>query len=179
MNSPSTPVTAQSRTTDVRGNGRARGMRRLRLADHADLAVYYEADAVQLALTDKDMRQVFTSEMFVDYYRNCPSIGFMYDEKPIGGIIVDRGYAHIAVLPEYHGRWAWLWEPALEWLFSIQPELLGVVDAENLACLAFMKRNGWSAVSVTDGKVIFRITQEGRTRSRASRTSMTVRSTAR
>jgi GNAT superfamily N-acetyltransferase len=152
-------------------------MRRLRLADHADLAVYYEADVAQLGLTHKDVRQVFTREMFIDYYRNCPSIGFMYDEKPMGGIIFDHGYAHIAVLPEYHGHWAWLWEPALEWLFSIQPEVLGVVDAENQACLAFMKRNGWPAVSIADGKVTFRIAQEGRIRRRVSRMSMAMRST--
>ncbi|SDI39466.1 GNAT family N-acetyltransferase [Paraburkholderia phenazinium] len=177
MDSPSTPHTL-SCSQEVHAEMREHTVRRrLRLADHADLAVYYEADAAQLAVTHKDVRQVFTKEMFIDYYKSCPSIGFIYDEKPIGGIIFNNGYAHIAVLPEYHGRWAWLWEPALEWLFSIQPEVLGIVDAENRACLAFMTRNGWPAVSVAEDKVIFLITQEGRARRRGSPTSMTTRST--
>ncbi|TKC91507.1 GNAT family N-acetyltransferase [Trinickia terrae] len=132
------------------------------MTDHLDLGVYYEADASHYAASGIDVRQVFSKERFIERYKGCRSIGFVYDDTPIGGVIYDGGYVHIAVLPDYHGRWAWLWESALDWLFGFRTEALAAVDAGNRACLELMRRNGWSPVSDVDGTVTFRITREGR-----------------
>ncbi|WP_205962509.1 GNAT family N-acetyltransferase [Paraburkholderia phosphatilytica] len=138
-------------------------MKRLRITDQLDLGVYYDADASYYEASGIHAQTVFTKEKFIAHYRNCRSIGFAYDDTPIGGVIYYRGYVHIAVLPDYHGRWAWLWEAALEWLFSFEQAALALVDAGNRPCLELMRRNGWSPVSHVDGSVIFRITREGRT----------------
>ncbi|WP_446902551.1 GNAT family N-acetyltransferase [Burkholderia sp. YIM B11467] len=133
-------------------------MNRFRLADRADLAVFYEADASYFHAGRADILQVVSLEVFIAHYSGCPSIGFVCDGRAIGGMILDRGHAHLAVLPAYHGRWAILWKPALEWLFRMTPEALGVVEADNRVCVEFMKRNGWTGVPTGDGKIVFRIT---------------------
>ncbi|PLZ03607.1 N-acetyltransferase [Burkholderia sp. WAC0059] len=136
--------------------------RRLTLADHADLDVFYDADSPRYRGAGEHVLKLVTKERFIRYYRNCPSIGFEFDGKPIGGIIYDGKGAHIAVLPEYHARWALLLRPALQWLFSIKSEMLVEVEVENAACIEFMKRNGWPALGTTDGWITYRMTQHPR-----------------
>jgi len=133
-------------------------MKRFHLADRAELAVFYEADASFFRASREDILRVVSREVFISRYSKCPSIGFVCDGKAIGGMIFDCGHVHLAVLPEYHGQWGILWKPALEWLFRMTPEALGIVEAENRVCLEFMKRNGWSGVPIDDGRIAFRIT---------------------
>ncbi|MBY8606290.1 GNAT family N-acetyltransferase [Burkholderia arboris] len=134
-------------------------MKRFRLADRADLAVFYEADAACFrAAGREDMLRLVSKDVFISHYSACPSIGFVCDGNAIGGILLDRDHAHLAVLPDYHGRWAILWKPALEWLFRMTPEAWGIVEADNRVCLEFMNRNGWTGVPAGDGRIVFRIT---------------------
>jgi hypothetical protein len=137
-------------------------MRRLALADHADLGVFYEADALRYRGTGEHILKIVTKEVFIRLYQGCASIGFEFDGQPIGGIIYDGKRAHIAVLPEYYGRWALLLRPALQWLFEIKREILVEVEVENSACIEFMKRNGWPALGTADGRITYRMTQHPR-----------------
>jgi hypothetical protein len=141
---------------------------RLRLTDRADLAVFYEADAQQYAPGAAATRAV-TKEVFMAFYAGCPSVGFEMDGKPIGGLLFDGSSAHIAVLREYHGRWALLLKPALAWLFSIQPEVIVHVDIDNDTCQQFLLRHRWERLYVDEenGTVAFRVTPQGGTRKTA------------
>jgi len=95
-------------------------MRRLLLAPRADLGVYYDADAARYRHMGGDILNHVSRDYVISRYSNRPSIGFEYDGQPIGGIVFDGQQAHIAVLPAWHGRWAILLRPALNWLFSLQ-----------------------------------------------------------
>jgi GNAT superfamily N-acetyltransferase len=134
---------------------------RLRLAPQADLDVFYAADAARYAVSDRAELDVVTREVFIEFYRNCPSIGFEADGRPIGGIIFDGEEAHIAVLPQYHGRWAALLKPALEWLFSLRDEIVVEIERDNTVCMDFMKRNRWQCLDADDETARFRMTAQG------------------
>src|SRR5258707_10293574 len=120
-------------------------MSRFRFAARVDLGVYYDADAARYDTPGLQALQIVTKEVFIAYYKDCPSIGFECDEKPIGGIIFDGEQAHIAVRPEYHVRWALLLRPALDWLFSLKTEIIADVDAGNSALLQFLNCTRWPA----------------------------------
>lgn len=142
-------------------------MKRLSLAARADLNVYYEAEMARyrtLGEHGQKMLQIVTLERFIDFFNACPSIGFEYDGKPIGGMIFDGEEAHVAVLPDYHGRWALLWEPALDWVFSIKQEIHVKVEAFNDTCIAFMERNGWPAIDRVGDFIVYRMTPHTRVR---------------
>jgi GNAT superfamily N-acetyltransferase len=115
----------------------------LRLTDRVDLDVYYDID---IAGADASIRSVVTRERFQSLFADCPSVGFEADGRPIGGVIFDGRSAHIAVLPAYHGRWGWLLEPMLAWLFGFQREIVVEVARDNVKAIAFMERCGWRRV---------------------------------
>lgn len=139
---------------------------RLRLTDRADLAVFYEADAQQYAAGAAATR-VVSREVFMAFYAGCPSVGFEMDGRPIGGLLFDGSSAHIAVLRAYHGRWALLLKPALAWLFSLQPEVIVHVEADNETCHRFLQRHRWERLYEVDGTVAYRVTPQGGTRKTA------------
>lgn len=141
---------------------------RLRLTDRADLAVFYEADAQQYPPGAAET-EVVSKDAFMAFYAGCPSVGFEMDGKPIGGLLFDGSSAHIAVLRDYHGRWALLLKPALAWLFSIQPEVIVHVDIGNETCQRFLLRHHWERLYVDkeDGSVAFRVTPQGGSRKTA------------
>ncbi|MGH8782535.1 GNAT family N-acetyltransferase [Paraburkholderia sp.] len=142
-------------------------MKRLSLAAHADLDVYYEAEMARYKTLGEHgqwMMHTVTRKRFIDFFGACPSIGFEYDGKPIGGMIFDGEEAHVAVLPEYHGRWALLWESALDWVFSLKQEIDVKVEAFNPTCIAFMERNGWPAIDRDGDFIVFRMTPRTRVR---------------
>src|SRR5205814_9345868 len=85
----------------------------LKLSSHVDLDVYYDADSARF---DRRVLQVVTREAFRKTFEPCPSVGFESDGVPIGGVIFDGDVPHIAVLPQWHGRWGPLLRPMLGWL---------------------------------------------------------------
>ncbi len=138
-------------------------MKALQIVPQADLHVYYEADAQRYrALARHDALQVVTQQAFVAYYRDCASIGFEYDGEPIGGVLFDGQQAHIAVLPAFRGRWAWLLRPALTWLFGLKAEIDVDVEADNAICIEFMRRNGWPVVQRHGHWIRYRMTPKAR-----------------
>jgi len=134
----------------------------LRLTEAADLGVMYDADAARYAgATGSECLQVVTRDTFVAFYEGCPSIGFEADGQAIGGILFDGEQAHIAVLPSHHGRWALLLKPALDWLFSLQTEILVEVERDNLCCQRFLDRHGWPRVGETEDDIVYRLVPQG------------------
>jgi hypothetical protein len=134
----------------------------LRLTERADLGVMYDAEASRLRqAADTGCLQVVTREAFLSFYEGCPSVGFESDGAPIGGILFDGEQAHIAVLPSHHGRWALLLKPALEWLFTLCPEILVEVERDNTRCLRFLDRHGWPRVGETEDDYVYRLTAQG------------------
>jgi len=136
---------------------------RLSLAPAADLRVFYQADAARYAMAKPHVLARVTEEAFVSHFLGCPSLGFECDGRPIGGVIFDGKEAHIAVLPEYRGRWAWLLKPAIDWLFSLKPRILVEIEGDNKACIAFMDRNGWRRVSESEEGITYLMTHQAGT----------------
>ncbi|MGM9488025.1 GNAT family N-acetyltransferase [Ideonella sp. YS5] len=133
----------------------------LRLTEAADLGVMYDADAARYDEAGSPCLEVVTRAAFVDFYEGCPSIGFEADGQAIGGILFDGEQAHIAVLPSHHGRWALLLKPALEWLFSLQTDILVEVERDNTRCLRFLDRHGWPRVGQTEDDIVYRLSPQG------------------
>jgi hypothetical protein len=133
----------------------------LRLTDKIDLDVYYAADSIRYIALNPQATLIVTREVFRKCYGACPSVGFECDGVPIGGVIFDGKTAHIAVLPLYHGRWARLLRPMLEWLYGLQREILVRIEEGNVKGLAFADRCGWPRLGVRDGHVVFRLTPHG------------------
>jgi GNAT superfamily N-acetyltransferase len=138
-------------------------MTRFQLSTRADLATFYDADASFFRGKRAETLRIVSKESFIAHYRDCPSLGFMYGDTHIGGLIFDRGYVHLAVLPEFHGRWAILWDSALDWLFSVAPQVLAVVEADNAVCIEFMRRDGWPRLSVDGNKITYLLAPAMRT----------------
>jgi GNAT superfamily N-acetyltransferase len=137
----------------------------LKMTCRADLAVFYEADAVRYRNNPQSRAtQVVTQDVFCAFYADCPSVGFEMDGVPIGGIVFDGDQAHIAVLPQYHGRWALLLKPALAWLFSLKREIVVEVERDNARCLRFMERSGWQHLRTTGDAVFYCLSPQGGTR---------------
>lgn len=144
-------------------------MPRFSLSPCVDLAVFYAADSARFTGDGSATLQVVTLAVFIDFYRDCPSIGFLFDGQPIGGIIFDGAEAHIAVLPAFRGRWALLLKPALEWLFSLKAEIVVDIETDNTVCLAFMARNGWRRLRSSSQYVTYLMTPQGGARKTAHR----------
>jgi len=130
----------------------------LRLMDRADLDVYYEADVLRSSQVVKD---VVTREVFKAFYEGAASVGFEYDGKPIGGVLFDGDTAHIAVLPEYHGRWGRLLRPMLAWLYGMKQEIIVRIDDDNVKGLKFVEHCGWERLHELNGEVYYRMTPWG------------------
>jgi len=144
-------------------------MPRLTLAPRVDLAVYYRAERDFVARSLPQCLDFYTWEAMQARYADCSSIGFELDGRPIGGILLDGDQAHIAVLPEAHGRWALLLKPALACLFSQRSAVLGCVHPLNHRCIAFMEHHGWRRLYADEHSVRYLMRPQGGTRKTAYR----------
>lgn len=132
----------------------------LRMTDKVDLKVFYDAD-MRLYNPAWMAAHGVTEEAFIARYRDCPSVGFEQDGIPFGGVILDGNDAHIAVLPEFQGKWGTLLRPALEWLFSQRSEVRGKVHRLNRHALRFNRRLGGKLVGSDDHFYYFSLTPAG------------------
>ena len=132
----------------------------LRLTDKADLDVYYEADISRFG-SEWALEHGITKERFMAYMADCPSIGGEVDGKPIGGVIFNhwKKDAHIAVLPEYHGRWGSLLTQGFKWLFSQEAFFYVSVEQCNTKCLRFLDRMGFERIKEDEKWVRYKMTR--------------------
>ncbi|WP_211474790.1 GNAT family N-acetyltransferase [Collimonas humicola] len=131
-------------------------MHSLRLSDKADLSVYYDADKLQFDAGWAERTGV-SKAVFMAAFADHPSRGFEKDGVQFGGVIFDGKEVHVAVLPEFYGRWAILMKPALAWLFSLQEVINVRVDVGNARFHRFAQRCKWPAAMDGSEHVIYTV----------------------
>jgi GNAT superfamily N-acetyltransferase len=127
-----------------------------RLTEKADPDVIYAIEAARHGLEFCEQRDAIRAT-FMEWFSRQQSIGYEADGKPIGGMLFDH-QPHIAVLPEHHGKWTFLFKASLEWLFAIQDPVRTEVEADNKLCIRFMERNGWQRVDVSERFITYEVT---------------------
>ncbi|WP_187363039.1 GNAT family N-acetyltransferase [Massilia aquatica] len=115
----------------------------LRLTDKADLGLMYDIESPRY---DSAVTELVTRERAVAHYAGCPSVGYEIDGVPAGGAIFDGRELHLAVLPRFHGRWAWLLAPTLDWLFALCDPVQVRIERDNARCIRFMDGGGWQRI---------------------------------
>jgi len=130
----------------------------LRMTGRVDLDVYYDADSRRF---DRSVLEVVTLEAFREVFADCPSVGFECDGVPIGGVIYDGKVPHIAVLPEWHGRWGVLLRPMLRWLYALNPDMRVHVARDNPKIRRFVEHCGWPMVAADLRGTIHQMTPQG------------------
>mgnify|MGYP000070587841 CR=1 FL=1 len=133
----------------------------LRLTDKIDFGILYDVEAGRYSPEWLEKNNI-TREKVIAL---GPSIfthtfGFEMDGKPIGGICVGNGESHIAVLPQYHGRWGRLWRPALERLLLIQNPIIAKPEAWNKSAIRFLERAKFRRIKEDEHFVTFEGTRE-------------------
>ena len=121
-----------------------------------DLSVMYHAEQ----LSDKDLfKQInLTESDYIRLTKDFPSIGFEIDGKCVGGMIVRNNRIHLSVLPDYHGKWGWLFTPAFKWAFAVNDPLYAYVSRDNEKVLRFIRRHDWKKVNQIQSTIIFELT---------------------
>ena len=134
-------------------------MARLRLTDKADFGVMYDAD--KLRYKSEDLAALgITRERAIEIGSAYPSIGYEIDGVAAGGAVFDGKQLHLAVLPEFHGRWAWLLKPTLDWLFALCDPVQVRIEKFNTRCLRFMDAGGWRRIGEDKYFVIYLVSSE-------------------
>lgn len=118
---------------------------KLWLVDSADLTVYFDADTRRYT-KDWFEKNGLTLEIFKARFHQSPSLGFVCDGQQFGGIIIDKGELHLAILPEFQGRWSILIPEILDWIFFHHDPIFCRAEHDNDLCLQFAKRMGWKLV---------------------------------
>ena len=128
----------------------------MRLLPCADFSVMYQAEKE----TDKELFMQFDlkEQEYITLASKYPSIGFEVDNKCVGGMFVRANKIHLSVLPEYHGKWGWLFKPAFKWAFTVSDPLYAIVSRENEKVLRFIRRHDWKQVNEIDSTIVFELT---------------------
>lgn len=134
------------------------------LAEQADLGLMYD---ITHALYEPDewqriTRGFLTREVFVQACADfkVPSLGFCRRGEPIGGVMYDGDSVHIAVLPEFHGRWATLWPRTLAWVLRLKDPMPVAVDVRNAKCLRFLERNNFRRIKTGETHITFELSSQ-------------------
>jgi GNAT superfamily N-acetyltransferase len=141
-------------------------MRSLKLTRPADFGVLF--DTARLSYSDEGWKRashgIVTREVFIATCKRMgfPSIGFECNGVPIGGMMFDGTATHIGVLPQYQGRWAFLWEEACEWMFALKDPFIVRVEIDNKKCQRFVERNGWKPIAIDNSHVAYEISSKNR-----------------
>lgn len=102
-----------------------------------------------------------TEEEFCRTLSQYPSIGFEDDGKQFGGVFIDQHLCmHIAILPEYQGRWGSLFKQGIDWAFSVSNTLYALVAKENRKIRRFIAHHNWPMIYETEFVALHRITKD-------------------
>lgn len=139
-------------------------MTEYQLTDKADLGVCYDITRMQHSAEEwqKLTHGLVTREVFIRYCteQGFDSLGFSHVGKPIGGVVFDGQVAHVAVLPEHHGRWGSLLKKALAWTFSHKDPIEVKIYASNEKALRFMDRHNWPRIHADENFVTYRMSSQ-------------------
>lgn len=133
-------------------------MPKLRLIPQADLGVMYDAEQLRYESAAFSALNI-TREQAIAYYASFPSVGYEIDGVIAGGAVFDGKEIHLAVLPCYYGRWAWLLKPTLTWLFALCDPVQVRIERSNLRCLRFMDACKWPRIGADERYVTYLLSQ--------------------
>lgn len=135
-------------------------MTRMRLTGKADIGVIYEAE--QLRYAQQGLPPPVTRERAIEYLSRFPTVGYEIDGVAAGGAIFDGEELHLAVLPQFYGRWAWLLKPTLAWLFTMRDPVRIRIERSNARCLRFMDAGGWERIAEDDHLITYLVGSQSR-----------------
>jgi RimJ/RimL family protein N-acetyltransferase len=120
---------------------------KLKILDKADFGVIYEAELLTLG-ADWFKSRNLTKERMIEIFEktDCRSLGFEIDGKSIGGILLLGNELHIAILPEYFGKWGLLWKHAVKWVFAQTQTVYGYIPTWNTRCIRFAEKARWRRI---------------------------------
>jgi len=130
----------------------------MKLLNKTDFSVMYQAELE----SDKDLFNMLslTEEDYVSLASKYPSIGFEIDGKCVGGMFIRQDHLHLSVLPEYHGRWGFLFTPAFKWAFSVTDPLKAVVSVNNDKIIRFIERHDWKLIDQQGSTLLYLFTDQ-------------------
>jgi hypothetical protein len=130
----------------------------MKLLDKADFSVIYQAERA----SDKDLFKEFnlTEDEYIRLASRYPSVGFEIDNKCVGGLFIRQDKIHLSVLPEYHGKWGFLFTPAFKWAFSVTDPLKAVVNVNNDKVIRFIERHDWTLIDQQGSTLIYLLTDQ-------------------
>jgi hypothetical protein len=134
-------------------------MPELRLTPQADFGVMYDAEQLRYEPADFAALNI-TREGAIAYYAAFPSLGYEIDGVIAGGAVFDGKEIHLAVLPQYYGRWTWLLKPTLEWLFALCDPVPVRIEQSNIRCLRFMDAGKWPRIGEDERFVTYLLSRE-------------------
>jgi hypothetical protein len=134
-------------------------MRHFQLASKLDFGLFHDIEESRYGPEAQD-RIGIDKRLFCKLFSLMPSVGFTYDNEPIGGGFLFRDEFHMAVLPQFHGRWAVLWPATLEWLFAHTDPVVAKLEKSNPVVIAFAQRNAFPMVREDDRYVYFEMTRQ-------------------
>ena len=133
----------------------------LRIVEKLDREVMYEAERSSY---NKMFRELVSKQIYLAETSGYQAIGFELDGCCIGGAMLCAKYAHVSVLPEYHGTWTFLWRQALEWIFAQRCPAYAPVHIDNVKCRRFMRRNNWKIIDTMGDFQIYEMDRQALTR---------------
>jgi hypothetical protein len=134
-------------------------MTQLRLTEKADLGLMYDAEKMRYDPAIFAALQL-TRERFIEFYAGAPSLGYEIDGLPAGGALFHHQQLHLAILPQFYGRWAWLLKPTLEWLFDMQDPVEVQIEKHNTRCVRFMEAGQWPRVAENEQLITYLLSRE-------------------
>ena len=130
----------------------------MRLLDRADFSVLYQSERE----AEKELFEQFdiTESEYITLASKNPSIGFEIDGKCIGGMFINKDKLHLSVLPDYHGKWGFLFTPAFKWAFSVTDPLRAIVSENNKKVIQFIERHDWQLTDKKGSSLIYLLTDK-------------------
>lgn len=102
-----------------------------------------------------------TYEEFCNRLCAMRSIGFEDNGMPFGGAVIDNdNFFHVAVLPEYYGRWGRLFYKSLKWAFSQSNTLYALVNVDNQRVKGLVDKQQWPIIWSNERFQLYKMTHE-------------------
>lgn len=133
----------------------------MRIVEPVDPHVFWQAEMSEPVEQRTALIFDRTEEEFCRTLLQYPSIGGEVDGKQVGGCFVDNNnFIHIAVLPEYQGKWGHLFSEGMKWAFTISNTLYALVAKDNLKVRKLVKRVGWQMIWEHEFSELYRVTPD-------------------
>jgi hypothetical protein len=103
-------------------------------------------------------RYHITREAFIRRATGIPAIGMQIDGRCVGGAVICGFNFHLYVLPEYHGRWGFLFTPLMRWAFAHNDPLYALIQQDNSKVRRLIDRHDYPLIVERDGVMVYKLT---------------------